>query len=479
VTIASMLLAEVVGLVLLFWMRRGKASDFHMDLGMGLMLMCIAVTCSPRVLHARLIQMAVISAGIVRISLLPLATTFLSAASSNILLSLAIRLRLGMQLMLSPGGDKLVEWYEQLAILELVILVLCLCLWQTLQMAMGMNADLQLETEDLRAEGSACASLLSTVCDAHFFLDAQLRFERDEKRGLSSILVETNAPAGTPFVNFLAQVEDKERFTNVARQAMLDQSTLAQVMHCGIRDGIGNVVPVQVFHIALFDSFLSSRHLVGLREFGDANHWGERDEVPELRWSKWSGYSRRASDQSSDSESDHSSLESSSSIDLDNDNKECRLVFEPIDMEVLSATEFLIECVGRTVAEGLTFMDLVHNDEKNNCRAEIMEHVNEFMATDLETTQFVISFQMLLRFGTCYTTWRCRLAKVEEGQKLVSHAQMIRMKKPRKGSKASRTSKKSQRTTSDHGEDSHSGQLRPTLYGKGKGLSSTPRRDSL
>lgn len=38
-------------------------------------------------------------------------------------------------------------------------------------------------------------------------------------------------------------------------------------------------------------------------------------------------------------------------------------------MEVLSATEFLIECVGRTVAEGLTFMDLVHNDEKNNCRA--------------------------------------------------------------------------------------------------------------
>ena len=57
---------------------------------------------------------------------------------------------------------------------------------------------------------------------------------------------------------------------------------------------------------------------------------GERDEVPELRWSKWSGYSRRASDQSSDSESDHSSLESSSSIDLDNDNKECRLVFEPI-----------------------------------------------------------------------------------------------------------------------------------------------------
>lgn len=53
-----------------------------------------------------------------------------------------------------------------------------------------------------------------------------------------------------------------------------------------------------------------------------------------------------------------------------------------------------------------------------------MEHVNEFMATDLETTQFVISFQMLLRFGTCYTTWRCRLAKVEEGQKLVSHAQM-------------------------------------------------------
>lgn len=48
------------------------------------------------------------------------------------------------------------------------------------------------------------------------------------------------------------------------------------------------------------------------------------------------------------------------------------------------------------------------------------------------------------------------------------------MKKPRKGSKASRTSKKSQRTTSDHGEDSHSGQLRPTLYGKGKGLSSTP-----
>ena len=38
-----------------------------------------------------------------------------------------------------------------------------------------------------------------------------------------------------------------------------------QVMHVGMRDGLGNVIPVQVFHIALFDIRGEPRHLVGLR----------------------------------------------------------------------------------------------------------------------------------------------------------------------------------------------------------------------
>jgi len=36
-------------------------------------------------------------------------------------------------------------------------------------------------------------------------------------------------------------------------------------MHVGMRDGLGNVIPVQVFHIALFDIKGEPRHLVGLR----------------------------------------------------------------------------------------------------------------------------------------------------------------------------------------------------------------------
>ena len=47
-----------------------------------------------------------------------------------------------------------------------------------------------------------------------------------------------------------------------------------QVMHVGMRDGLGNVIPVQVFHIALFDLKGEARHLVGVRHLPEIEwHW--------------------------------------------------------------------------------------------------------------------------------------------------------------------------------------------------------------
>ncbi|CAL1138551.1 unnamed protein product, partial [Cladocopium goreaui] len=257
---AMMLLCQSSGAALLCALRWKKANGVLLDLGYGMMMVSLSITTLPGVCPGEILTVVVCLVWIVRLALLPLANSMLWVMLANLGCSICMRLRLQRRILNHPGDLGTVA--EQLVTVDLAVLSLCCVTWLCAQIAMGYNADQQMETQELKAESNACASLLATICDAHFFLNKQLNFEQHE-RTLSSILVQSSHTKDRSFAQFLATPQDQERFVRTAELAGANHSPLAQVMHVGMRDGLGNVIPVQVFHIALFDLKGEARHLVG------------------------------------------------------------------------------------------------------------------------------------------------------------------------------------------------------------------------
>lgn len=440
---AMMLLCQSSGVALLCALRWKKANGVLLDLGYGMMMVFLSITTLPGVCPGEILTVVVCLAWIVRLALLPLANSMLWVMLANFGCSICMRLRLQRRILNHPGDLGTVA--EQLVTVDLAVLALCCVSWLCAQIAMGANADQQMETLELKAESNACASLLATICDAHFFLNKQLNFEQHE-RNLSSILVQSSHTKDRSFAQFLATPQDQERFVRTAESARAKHSTLAQVMHVGMRDGLGNVIPVQVFHIALFDLKGEARHLVGVREYDD-----------QVLWRGGSSFRPEKGDRAEGVGVVHSisaDSQSSSSIDLD-DNNECTIIFEPIDMEVLSASRFLMDCMGQPTAEGLAVIDLVYASDRHEFKANLINNVNEFMASGSESSSFEMSFRMKMRWGLTDTTWRCLLSN---GDMLLTRAELIRIKKVRnsRGS-ASRGTRSSELGLVE--------ELRPTVYG--------------
>ena len=140
-----------------------------------------------------------------------------------------------------------------------------LCLWMRGSLVMNVTQFVQMT--GMKSEGRACSSLLATICDAHFFLDKNLRLENNEP-GLASILFHGSKNQGAAFPQYIATEEDRLHFLKVINE---DQSNLARVMHLSLRDGVGTVLPVELFHVKVCGMLghQGIRHLLGLREYGD------------------------------------------------------------------------------------------------------------------------------------------------------------------------------------------------------------------
>ena len=149
-----------------------------------------------------------------------------------------------------------------------VSMCLCVvCFW--MQRTLTMNVSQFVEVAGLKSEGQAVSSLLATICDAHFYLDQNLCLEADSP-GLASMLFLQNRNQGAAFARYIASEEEQHRF-QTAIEADVEQ-TLAQVMHMHLRDGVGNVIPVEMFHVKVGKVGKASsytRHLLGVREFSD------------------------------------------------------------------------------------------------------------------------------------------------------------------------------------------------------------------
>lgn len=442
---AMMLLCQSSGAALLCALRWKKANGVLLDLGYGMMMVSLSITTLPGVCPGEILTVVVCLVWIVRLALLPLANSMLWVMLANLGCSICMRLRLQRRILNHPGDLGTVA--EQLVTVDLAVLSLCCITWLCAQIAMGYNADQQMETQELKAESNACASLLATICDAHFFLNKQLNFEQHE-RTLSSILVQSSHTKDRSFAQFLATPQDQERFVRTAELAGANHSPLAQVMHVGMRDGLGNVIPVQVFHIALFDLKGEARHLVGVREYGDQVLWLDRGGKADGLKAESHAATRVVHSNSLDSHS-------SATIDLD-DNNECTIIFEPIDMEVLSASRFLMDCMGQPTTEGLAVIDLVYASDRHQFKADLINNVNEFMASGSESSSFEMSFRMKMRWGLTDTTWRCLLSN---GDMLLTRAELIRIKKVRNSTRgsASRGTRSIELGLVE--------ELRPTVYG--------------
>eukprot|EP00434_Breviolum_minutum_P018705 symbB.v1.2.016507.t1/scaffold1211.1/size131413/5 len=447
VAAALILFCQTIGAFLLCSLRWKKATRFSLDLGYLAMMASLSMSCLPGVCPGHFLTVVVCLVWLIRLALLPLANSILWVIMANLGCSICIRLRLQRRALIHPGDLGIVA--EQLLTVDLAVLMLCCFTWLCGQVAMSYNADQEMEAEEVKAESNACESLLATICDAYFFLNKQLNFEQHE-RTLSSILVQSSNTKDRSFVQFLASSQDQDRFVRTAERASFNHSPLAEVMHVGMRDGLGNVIPVQVFHIALFDIKGEPRHLVGLREYGDqVPVWLNDGSTTSPEVDKAEKYHEK--DKAVTHTRSHDSM-SSASIDLDN-NQECIIIFEPIDMEVMSASRFLMDCLGQLTREGLSIIDLVYASDRNKFRSDLINNVNEFMSSGSKETSFELTFRMKMRWGLTDTTWRCLLSNQDM---LLIKSELIRIKKVRNSTR-SRSLRNIELGLVE--------ELRPTVYG--------------
>lgn len=148
------------------------------------------------------------------------------------------------------------------------VLIATLASNQTLNDAARLAAEAQ-------AKHNASTALLSTMGDALVELNSDLDIVGPAPQ-LSCMLQNATRPMdGTPFERFLASDSDKAIFReNMSKGTSPTKTTIANMFHVSLLDCMRAPLSVEVFH-ACFSrgsrhSWNGPRHLLGIREFGDA-----------------------------------------------------------------------------------------------------------------------------------------------------------------------------------------------------------------
>ncbi|CAK0905469.1 unnamed protein product [Prorocentrum cordatum] len=117
-------------------------------------------------------------------------------------------------------------------------------------------------------DSSASRSLLNIVCDATVELDERLHIV-DETPRLASLLQHgtDRSLRGSSMVHFVVE-EDRKLFTD--RICSANDECMANVFHTRVRDGISNVLNMEVFHVRASGYLKPDSHLIGVREYADA-----------------------------------------------------------------------------------------------------------------------------------------------------------------------------------------------------------------
>ncbi|CAE8611920.1 unnamed protein product, partial [Polarella glacialis] len=118
-------------------------------------------------------------------------------------------------------------------------------------------------------EHQAAKVILETICDAIVELDSDLMIAEESSRlGVMLFHGTGHSLKGTELKQLLQSDEDKQQFLS-HMSGHHGSTSLAKVFHVRMRDGMGTALPVECFHMRFIGSCGESRHLIGIREFGD------------------------------------------------------------------------------------------------------------------------------------------------------------------------------------------------------------------
>ncbi|CAJ1397507.1 unnamed protein product [Effrenium voratum] len=301
--------------------------------------------------------------------------------------------------------------------------IVCFCLHQGLL----LNVKQGIEAANLRSEGKACSALLGTICDAHFFLDADLRLEHDEP-GLASMLFHLKTNQGTNFDQCLASEEDKTHFVEMIEKSNADD-TFARAMHAHVRDGVGNIIPMEIFHVRTSDALGEVKHLVGIREYGDEKLLDARSAVPEpeqqIAIPGYHSLAHTDSGSSDGSRSERSSRSSESSTDKD------YILFDANGMQVFSASKRIMKKLELQTVD-CSFLDMVSTADRAQVGHQLADAVDSLSLESeaASTLKVDLCFSLKSAKSSRVRIWNCELQK--QHQEVVGYAQLIgRLRKNR------------------------------------------------
>jgi hypothetical protein len=159
------------------------------------------------------------------------------------------------------------QWANTMILCEGSVL-LCTAVWRRLSHQRALH---EICATISQGENKAARKLLNTVCDATVELNSDLLVAEDAPRFASMLQHGVNRSLkGMPLQNFLVD-DDEHTFSDKIGSGFDDDGSMANVFNARIRDSISNVLRVEIFHVPIASIISPTSHLIGLREYADAD----------------------------------------------------------------------------------------------------------------------------------------------------------------------------------------------------------------
>ena len=212
---------EVMLLTVTVLIASGRMTCWRfMNLAYFLLMLLLSVSLLPGMIGGRHLVMAISMTWLLRCSIVPLTNSVRLVVFSNLVCHLCMRVATEwtrdrntpeLRTPRGPRADFYVRFVDNSLAIDTALSLLSCLISAWLEHTTCSIVEKSLETAMLKNEAKACESLLATFCDAHLFLDSELRLVKDMPN-LASMLFRASNNAGTDFMQCLATQEDRVRF---------------------------------------------------------------------------------------------------------------------------------------------------------------------------------------------------------------------------------------------------------------------------
>eukprot|EP00439_Symbiodinium_sp_Y106_P026704 s2358_g3.t1 len=210
---------EVMLLTVTVLIASGRMTCWRfMNLAYFLLMLLLSVSLLPGMIGGRHLVMAISMTWLLRCSIVPLTNSVRLVVFSNLVCHLCMRVATEwtrdrntpeLRTPRGPRADFYVRFVDNSLAIDTALSLLSCLISAWLEHTTCSIVEKSLETAMLKNEAKACESLLATFCDAHLFLDSELRLVKDMPN-LASMLFRASNNAGTDFMQCLATQEDRD-----------------------------------------------------------------------------------------------------------------------------------------------------------------------------------------------------------------------------------------------------------------------------